>query len=119
MMKILSNDDSFVLRKISMREIQLDIEDVKGFVIYADINECKLGNVLECDIIAETFTLQTLKSLGTALSYQFEEGTVDVSLQDILCVVTPYFQKKGTVVKLFAKDLQAAEVKLKAMYKTL
>jgi hypothetical protein len=113
-MKLVSNDASFVLRKISIREIQPDFDDIKGFVLYTeDGRDICLGNVSDSNIISETFTVQLLVPTTQALSYQFCDNTKEIFLQDILCTVTPYFQKKGTVVKIRSHDFKSAQVKLK------
>lgn len=84
------------------------------FFTLMDNRTITLGTVTDSDESLDRFSVQTLCSTDEKkLTYEFSDDTDEVYLQDILCLVNPYFQKKGTIVKLLARDLKAGQVKLR------
>ena len=112
MMKVVSNDSVFTLRKISTKECLLNFGDVRGFVLYRHDKSVQLGLVTDSDILEESFTVQILSQTKTLYSFQFTDNLTTVNLQDILCLVSTQLQKKGTIVKVYANDWKSAQVKL-------
>ncbi|KAK3910377.1 Leucine zipper transcription factor-like protein 1 [Frankliniella fusca] len=114
MIKVTSNSDNYLEREISTKESKLEFNDVKGFVLFScDKKSLHLGNVSSCFLPDETFSVQMLNPVpNKTLTYEFSDRIVDIFLEDIISIVSPYFQNKGRFVKLYAKDMKAAEVQL-------
>ncbi|KAK3924234.1 tRNA (guanine-N(7)-)-methyltransferase [Frankliniella fusca] len=104
MIRVTSNSDNYLEREISTKESKLEFNDVKGFVLFSYDN---------CFLPDETFSVQLLNPVpNKTLTYELSDRIVDIFLEDIISIVSPYFQNKGRFVKLYAKDMKAAEVQL-------
>ena len=113
MMKAFSFSESFVLKKISTREFKLNFTDVQGFIIFScNQVQWQLGNITDGRENEEMFSVLMFEPIeNKPLSYHFTDSVIDVQLDDIICLVNPYFQNKGQIVKLRVADVRAAEVK--------
>lgn len=55
--------------------------------------------------------VQKLEPTGT-------DTVIEILLDDIVCCVSPYFQSRGQVLKLYSSEVKAAQAKLNDMSKT-